>query len=152
MKFYSIVLCFLFLAISGHTQQFVEFNGAKISKALKKQEVDIILSFKIAERYHIQSELESLDGSIATKIAFDDNDSFEIISNEFTFKQNQVIVLNQYAHNVLTDEFEVTVRLKLNKKTLNFKNLLKGILSYQACTDKQCLFPRDLDFKIQNIL
>ncbi len=151
MNCYRIAICFMLWAFNSQAQDLVKFNEAGINKTTEDKLVTIILSFEILEGYHIQSESESLDGSLATEITFNDSNLFEIISYEYTKKQNEIVILSQYAHRVLIDVFEVTVKLKLNEQASNSNSILRGQLYYQACTDRQCLFPRTLNFQVPNI-
>jgi len=147
MNYYSTILLFLFgLVSNSQTEHFVAFTEENVSVSSESQFVTITLPFKILEDYHIQSESKVLEDVIATEIIFDDSASFDIVSYEYTLKHNEKVVLNQYVHDVLTDEFEVTVRLKVNKNISDYK--LNGQLYYQACTDRQCLFPRTLNFQV----
>ena len=149
MNYFKITMCFMLIACNSQAQDFVTFNKTNIMKTTKDELVKIILPFEIVEGYHIQSEIESTDGSITTDIVFEENDLIEILSYSYSKKNNEIVVLNQFEYNVLTDKFEVTVTLKRTNKTL--KSSLTGQLYYQACTDKQCLFPRTLNFEIPKI-
>lgn len=136
----------MLLAFSSQAQDFVKFNETDVNQKIDDELITITLPFEILEGYHIQSEAESLDGSLPTEVTFQDNDLYEIVSYTYSKKYNEKVVLNQYTHNVLINEFEITVTLKLKSKASNPK--LNGQLFYQACTDRQCLFPRTLDFQI----
>ena len=151
MNYYRIAICFMLLAFNSHAQDLVRFNETNVNKTRENSFVTITLPFEILEGYHIQSESETLDGSLATEITFEDSNLFEIVSYEYSKKQNEIVVLSQYAHNVLVNKFEVTIRIKLNKDALNLQNHINGQLYYQACTDKRCLFPRTLNFQVLNI-
>ena len=151
MNYYSIILCLVLGLFSNHTEQIVSFNEAGVSTSFKGQFVTVTIHFDILQGYHIQSESETLDDVIATEIVFEDSNSFEIISYEFTSKQNETVILNEYTHNVITSAFEVTVTIKLNEKVSALNYELGGQLYYQACTDRQCLFPRTLNFEVPNI-
>lgn len=139
----------MLLAFNSQAQDFVKFNDTGINKNIKDQLVTITLPFEITEGYHIQSENESVDGSLPTEILFEDSDLYEVVSFKYTKTKNEILVLSQYEHNTLIDEFEVTVILKLKNNNSNSK--LNGQLYYQACTDKQCLFPRTLNFQVSII-
>ena len=136
----------MLFAINSQAQDFVKFNETEINQKIKDQLVTITLPFEIIEGYHIQSETESVDGSLPTEILFEDSDLYEVVSFKYTKTKNEILVLSRYEHNTLIDEFEVTVILKLKNNASNSK--LNGQLYYQACTDKQCLFPRTLSFQV----
>jgi len=131
----------------NETKQFVEFKAANITIVKKNDLATIILPFEVLEAYHIQSNSDTSNSSIATEITFTENANYQVVSQEFSLKKDETIVLNGDEHKVISNQFEVTVRLKLNKNTSNIK--LEGELYYQACTNMQCLFPRALNFQIK---
>ena len=149
MNYFSTAICFMLFAFNSYAQDLVKLNEATINKTTDGNLITIVLPFDIVEGYHIQSEIESAGGSIMTEVMFEENDLFEIISFEYSKKLSEELVLNEYTHHVLIDVFEVTVTLKLNEDDPNPK--LNGQLYYQACTNKQCLFPRTLNFEVPNI-
>lgn len=135
------------LSIVGNkTKQFVEFQATSITVVKENGYATITLPFEVLTEYHIQSNSDIFDGSIATEITFKENNAYKIESQEFSLKQDEIINLNGDEHKVISNRFEVTVILKLNENTTNVT--LEGELYYQACTDRQCLFPRALNFQI----
>ena len=98
------------------------------------------------EGYHVQSNSDISGGLIATEITFEDNGNYTIVGQEFSLKQNETIVLDGVEHKVISNRFEVTTTFKFIKNTSDAQ--LEGELYYQACTDRQCLFPRALNFQI----
>jgi len=149
MNYYSIVICFMLVAFNSQAQDLVTLNEAAINKTVEGNLITITLPFEILEGYHIQSETETLGGSLMTQIMFEEEDLFEIVSFEYSKKHNEEVVLNEFTHNVLMDVFEITVILRLNEDASNSK--LSGQLYYQACTNKRCLFPRTLDFQVLDL-
>ena len=149
MNYFSTAICFMLFAFNSYAQDLVKLNEATINKATEDDLITVVLPFEIVKGYHIQSEIESTGGSLATEIMFEENDLFEIISFEYSKKLSEELVLNDYTHHVLIDVFEVTVTLKLNENNPNPK--LQGQLYYQACTNRQCLFPRTLNFEVPTI-
>ena len=148
MNYFSTTLCLMLLTFNCYAQDFVTLNEANI-ETTEDNLIIITLPFEIVDGYHIQSEVDTPCDSLMTEIIFAENDMFELISYEFSKKHNEEVVLNEYTHFVLIDIFEVTVTLKLNDNSL--KPELNGQLNYQACTNKQCLFPRTLNFQVLNI-
>ena len=149
MNYYRITICFILLTFNSQAQDFVKFNKTNINKTQQDKFVTITLPFEVVEGYHIQSNIDSSDGAIATEITFKDNNNYTIEHQEFSLKQDETLVLDGTEHKVISKQFEVTVTLKLNKNISNVK--LEGELYYQTCTDRQCLFPRALNFQIENI-
>lgn len=149
MNYYRIAACFMLFASNVHAQNFVKFNEATTNKTTEGKVVTITLPFKIIDGYHIQSETELKDGMIPTEIMFEDSELYEISSFKYIKKHNEIVVLSHDEYNVLIDEFEIVVTLKLKNNTS--KSQLNGQLYYQACTDKQCFFPRSLSFQVSII-
>lgn len=145
MNYYSLALCSILSLFGNETKQLVEFKEAEVVKIAAHGYVTITLPFEVLETYHIQSNSDNSGGLIATKITFKENSNYTIEHQEFSLKQNETIVLNGVKHEVISSRFEITARLKLIENTSNVK--LEGELYYQACTDRQCLFPRALNFQ-----
>jgi hypothetical protein len=151
MNYYSIALCFMLWVGNLQANEFVTFDKAEVHKTTQNHMVTVTLSFEILEGYHIQSEADTLDDVIATTIGFEDSDAYEIVSYAFTLKHNDIVVLNEFAHDVLINRFEVSISLRISENTVGNAHMLSGQLQYQACTDRQCLFPRTLKFQVPNI-
>ena len=147
MNYYSLTLCFIISLFTNETKQFVEFKQADVEIVKEQGFITITLPFEILTDYHIQSNTGNSDGLITTEITFKDNNNYKIEKQEFSLKQNETIVLNGDKHNVISNQFKVTVKLKLKENASNVK--LEGELHYQACTKRQCLFPRGLNFQIK---
>lgn len=146
MNYYSLILCFILPFFGNKTEQFVEFKDAEIKIEKYNDYVTITLPFKVLEPYHIQSNSEVLEGLIMTEITLKENNAFKIVSQEFSLKQDETVDLNGAIHKVISNQFEVTIVLKLNESTSSA--MLEGDLYYQACSESQCLFPRGLNFQI----
>ncbi|MEO9511077.1 MAG: hypothetical protein ABJN84_13760 [Flavobacteriaceae bacterium] len=133
--------------LCNDTKQFVEFKSTDVVVEIENGFATITLPFEVLADYHIQSNSDNSDGSITTGLIFKENNTYKIIHQEFSLKQDETIILNGAKHKVISNQFEVKVTLKLNENTSDIK--LEGELYYQACTDGQCLFPRVLNFKIK---
>ncbi len=132
--------------VGNETKQFVELKNADITIVKENGYATITLPFEVLADYHIQSNSDLSDGLIATAITFKDSNTYKIMSQEFSLKQDEAIFLNGDEHKVISNQFEVTVKLKLSENTSNAE--LEGELYYQACSDSLCLYPRGLNFQI----
>ena len=146
MNYYSIILCFALSFLGKETKQFVEFKDANITVVKENGYATITLPFEVLKDYHIQSNSDISDGSIPTEIIFKEKKGYKIEHQKFSLKQNETIQLNGANHKVISNQFEVTVKLKINENISKVK--LEGELYYQACSNSQCLFPRSLNFKL----
>jgi len=146
MNYCSLVVCFILSLFGNETTQFVEFKKEQVVKVTEHGYTTITLPFEVLEGYHVQSNSDISGGLIATEITFEDNGNYTIVGQEFSLKQNETIVLDGVEHKVISNRFEVTTTFKFIKNTSDAQ--LEGELYYQACTDRQCLFPRALNFQI----
>lgn len=145
---YSSYLLVLFLVLFSDTQMdFVSFNEEDAQWEKINNEVEIILPFKIKAGYHIQAEKDVPENIIPTEFSIQENEGFELLDQQFLIREYDTVILDKVIHKVLSDEFQVKLLIKPYSldKTLN----LKGVLNYQACDDRQCFYPRKLDFQIQ---
>jgi len=132
--------------LGSETKQIVDFKEAEVVKVTADDYVTITLPFEVLEGYHIQSSSDVSGGLIATEITFEETSNYTIEHQEFSLKQNEIIILDGIEHKVISNRFEIRVKLKRIENTSSAK--LKGELYYQACTDRQCLFPRVLNFQL----
>lgn len=145
---YSSYLLVLFLVLFSDTQMdFVSFNEEDAQWEKINNEVEIILPFKIKAGYHIQAEKDVPENIIPTEFSIQENEGFELLDQQFLIREYDTVILDKVIHKVLSDEFQVKLLIKPHSldKPLN----LKGVLNYQACDDRQCFYPRKLDFEIQ---
>ena len=146
MNYCSLAICFIVSVLGNETKQFVEFKKAEVVKVTEDKYTSITLPFEVLEGYHIQSNSDISGGLIATGITFEENGNYKIEDQEFSLKRNEVIVLKGVEQAVISNRFEITLTLKFEENNSNVK--LAGELYYQACTDRQCFFPRTLNFQL----
>ncbi len=146
MNYYSLLICFILSVLGNDPKQFVEFKRMEVVEVTEHGYTTVRLPFEVLEGYHIQSYSEISGGLIATEITFKENNNYTIEHQEFSLKQHETIVLNGAEHSVISNRFEIMVTLKRTENTSNV--ILEGDLYYQACTDRQCFFPRTLNFQL----
>jgi len=146
MSYYSLTLCFILSLFGNETRQLVEFKETEVVKVIEDDHMTVTLPFEVLETYHIQSNANSSGGQIATEVTFKENRNYTIERQEFSLKQHETIVLDGVKNTVISSRFEITVALKRIENASDVT--LEGELYYQACTDRQCLFPRALSFHI----
>nr|WP_299337780.1 hypothetical protein [Allomuricauda sp.] len=138
--FRSMVL-FLLGTVFMNGQEFVQFEGAELREMSDHQLMEVTLFFKVMEGHYIQSERPKSEYLIPTEIQIAEHASFRLISTEFSKARS---------NHRLDGVFRVILRARVDEAS-NLKREVKGTLAYQACSDKQCFFPRTLDFQIQNL-
>lgn len=142
-----MVFCF-FLLTNIQQSQFVEINEDAIEVIKKNETAIVIIPFKIKKGFHIQDIKNVKDNLIATVVSIKDHDDYEIVDQKLTRSIYENVTLDKVNHQVLSDEFEVTITLK-QRNNSNFSNSrLLGSVYYQTCNKKQCFFPRTLNFDI----
>jgi hypothetical protein len=148
MSFYkTLVICFLLLT-NNQQNQFVEINEDAVEVTKKNEIASVVIPFKIKQGFHIQDIDNVKDNLIATVVAFQDHDDYEIVDQILSLSNYENVTLDKVKHQVLSDEFEVTITLK-QRNNSNFSNsTLLGSVYYQTCNSKQCFFPRTLKFEI----
>ncbi len=146
MNYYSLFFGLLLIVAPVTQKQFVSFDDESVSISRQDEIVAIVIPFEIIEGYHIQAVSEAKDNLIATEFSLVYNEAYTILSEEFTSTNYDTVILNQFTHRVLSNRLEMTVTLKLNVDVIDSELKLKGQLMYQACDDKQCYFPRTLNF------
>lgn len=130
-------------------KHFVEFDDDLLRTTKQGDSIVIVMAFNIQDGYHIQDVTDTKDNLITTEIKFQQHKAYAILNQEFTTTNYETVTLNQFTHRVLSDILEVTVTLKLENKSVDPDLNLKGHLMYQACDDKQCYFPRTLNFYVK---
>ena len=144
MKFYNS--CLVFFTIFGQTQ-LVDLITDEVDIQKKNDCVTVVLPFEIQDGFHIQDINDTKDNLIATKITFADEEDFEIAHFKIASLNYDKVILDQIEHRVLSNRLEVVVTIKTSIKHSK-SILLKGKFYYQACNDRQCFFPRTLNFEV----
>lgn len=146
MNYFSYLLALFFLLFQDTQMDFVSFKEEDIQLEKINNEVKIILPFKIKAGYHIQAEKDIPENIIPTEFSVQENPGFEVLEKQFIIREYDTVILDKVIHKVLSDEFQVELLIKPYSldKPLN----LKGELYYQACDERQCFYPRKLNFDI----
>jgi hypothetical protein len=129
-------------------QQFVSVDESAI-RVIRRDDGWIAgIPFQIHKPYHIQEVSGAQENVIPTTISFEKSEHLEIVKYEFTSLKYDTVYLDHVPSRVLSDTFEVSVFLKFPSGHSEGIPSLKGGLDYQACNDRQCFFPRTLEFNI----
>lgn len=150
MNCYSIWLLLMGMLLTGARgqQQFVSVDESAIRVVRSDDDWIAGISFHIRKPYHIQEVSGTRENVIPTTISFEKSEHFEIVKHEFTSLKYDTVYLDDAPSRVLSDTFEVRVFLKFPAGNSESTPSLKGGLDYQACNDRQCFFPRTLEFNI----
>lgn len=147
MNCYSLLLALL-LPLGGISQtQFVSFHKHKSQIWVQEECTLLLLAFEVADAYHIQAHQQVQDQFIPTQILLEGQDQFEI--EEIIFPQPyQIELAKKLKLLVLDGSFNIVVQLKSVPCFPQERPSFAGMLSYQACDDRKCFFPRELRFEL----
>ncbi|MGM5469428.1 hypothetical protein ACS386_04060 [Flavobacteriaceae bacterium LMO-SS05] len=147
MNYYSLIVCCFISLFTLQDKQFVSFKDDEVKISAKGKHLTVVLPFQILEKYHIQTEKVESNNLIPTEIHFEGPEGYKILGFEFSKALREALILGGLKCEVLSNYLEVTLHLEKNitlSKALN----IKGYLYYQACDDRQCFYPRTLDFNV----
>ncbi|MBJ6367803.1 hypothetical protein [Snuella sedimenti] len=147
MSFYNFLLCCFLGLFHFQQKQFVSIEEDRIKINRDNTIITIMIPFKILDGYHIQALSNTQDNLIPTEINFEVPEGCTL-QKTFTKKYYDTVVLDKVEHKALSHILEVTVTLKCDKRMPSDSSYLNGGLYYQTCNDRQCFFPRTLDFCI----
>lgn len=142
LSFFSFL--FVFSAISQVSSQPVKwhFNYHKINDTSGI----VIFSAKIEKDWHIYSLNQKGDGPIATSIAFDNEDGYNLIG--ITEEPEPKSLFSEvFAMEVKSFSEAVDFKQKINIKA-ELVNQITGKLEFMACNETSCLPPKTIDFVV----
>jgi len=148
MNYCSVLIFFLFGVVYCQQAQFVTMleDNMKINKY--GDVIAISIQFEILDGYHIQALFDTKDNLIPTKFTFNPQKGCKLINQEITQTHYDKVILNNVEHKVLSEILEITITLQCEPTNLPKGQLLNGELFYQTCNDRQCFFPRTLNFSV----
>ncbi|GJM29382.1 MAG: hypothetical protein DHS20C17_20170 [Cyclobacteriaceae bacterium] len=145
----SLSLVLFVLANSPISAQGVEFlkyiSGSVASKGPNNQQLTII--FEIQEGYHIQSDDPKSDTVIPTRISFDVPPEIEPGAPGFPEAELMYLEGSEEPLQVFSGRIEIIVPISY-KSPLPQDYQIPGRIYYQACDDKRCFYPRELEFEV----
>jgi len=148
MNYFKISVFSLLFLLTVQDKQFVEFKSDEVKFSKNQEQITITLPFEILENFHIQSDKVEDGNFIATEIHFDNPEGFKILGYHYSKVNREDLILGDLKCEVMSDQLEVTLRLEKTSKSKN-ELYLKGHLYYQACDNRQCFYPRILQFRVK---
>ncbi|TBW27830.1 hypothetical protein [Gramella sp. KN1008] len=143
-----LILIFSFLPVQD---EFVIFQAEDTGVKTGNNQYEISLPFKILDGYYIQAEKGVPENIIPTQVTFQKNKLYEITGYEILPLEEKSIFLDTIEHKVWSNDFRIRVLIKVNDKSRSLTKQLTGEVVYQACNNKQCFYPRNLNFEIDFI-
>ena len=148
MSYYSIIYFSIFLHFFSSQLEFVKFENERVQINSIEGKIEVELFFSIEPGYHIQAYEKVPDNIIPTTISFTNSDEYQNLKSEFVIQAYDTIILDKTRLKVISDGFQVKVLLKPLNTSSEASRSLKGSLKYQACDNRQCFFPREVNFEV----
>ena len=101
----------------------------------------VLFQLRVTGAWYIHGTGSSEDGIIPTRLSFPDSEVVKV--NEITFPapEKKRFPYTKKPIEVFSGQFRVSARLMVSKAAPVGKQIIKGTLSYQACSSKSCLPP-----------
>lgn len=109
----------------------------------------IVISFIIKEGYHIQADEVKDENLIPTSITLQTSEEIKITNLVFPEPEEFAMAGVSEPLMVFSGFLDVRLTMSLHERSATGLHFVEGILNYQACDSRQCLFPRSLPFTIK---
>lgn len=118
-----------------------------IYKTEKTEEFDLVFHATVDPCWHLYSQfIEGFDGPMATSFSMDWPDGIELVGE---VEECEPIVKFDPQFNMDVPYFEEEVFFKQRFQTTGTpESEVAGFITYMACDEERCVFPPDLEFKI----
>ncbi len=111
----------------------------------KPEEATLVMIATIDRTWHLYSQDIPKGGPIPTLFTFEKNGNFELLGK---VKEPKAIEENDPFANMLLKFFTDKAEFRQKIKVLSRKNfMVKGVVNFMACDDRQCIPPSDNDFE-----
>lgn len=111
----------------------------------KPDEATLLLIAKVDKNWHVYSQDIPKGGPIPTTFSFKKSQSYELVGKVL---EQKPIVENDPNFDMILKFFADKAVFKQKIKVLSPKDfVVKGVLNFMCCDDKQCLPPDDVDFE-----
>jgi hypothetical protein len=132
--------------ISAQGVDFLKFiSGAVANTGENTHQLTVI--FNIKEGYHIQSDDPKSDTVIPTRISIDVPPEIEPGEPEFPEAELMYLEGSEEPLQVFSRRIEINVPISYSANRQGDYRI-PGIIYYQACDDKRCFYPRELEFEV----
>lgn len=108
----------------------------------------LVFSIQIPSPWYIHGTKKSEDGLIPTKLSFSQSPGLKIEDIRFPSPVKKKFGYAKEPLEVLSGEILVRATLVVSKKASPGTQVIRGQLSYQACTSSYCLPPEDVPFTL----
>lgn len=132
-------------SITGH---FVRLDSVPIWVLKSDLEKIVRLSIQIEEGYHLLAPEPAEDSLIDIRLEIEENELLQRGSPRYSLPSDFYIEGLDQAIKVHHDKLDIELKVKA-KQVIDKKQItLQASLSYQACNEKQCFFPKVFQFPV----
>lgn len=101
----------------------------------------VLFQLRVAGSWYIHGTGSSEDGIIPTRLSFPDSPVLKVKEITFPAPEKKRFPYTKNPIEVFSGEFQVRARIIISKKAPAGEQVIKGKLSFQACSAKSCLPP-----------
>ncbi len=151
MKKLALCLLLVFVSLSNcfaeNKDDIISVKVIGFQAELRRgEENPISLEITIKEPYHINSPQPTDDFVIPTSISFNAEKGLEYSSLEFPEEEFKRFEFSENPMPVFEGTIRVTAVITIPASFQEGEVIISGTITYQACDDKSCLPPAELDF------
>jgi len=145
MKKNILSIVFVFTAFIVRAQIQTPVKWAYGAKKLDNNEAIVYLKATIDKGWHIYSQNVAEGGPIKTSFSFAKSNEYQVRSKTTEPAPKRKF---EKAFDMNVTYFENTVVFQQKVKLNSAKPVVKGTLTYMACSNKECLPPEDVEFSV----
>ncbi|MBN1276938.1 MAG: hypothetical protein JXA35_05550, partial [Deltaproteobacteria bacterium] len=109
---------------------------------------DIIFRISISSPWYIHGAEKANEWLVPTVLSFPDSPILKVEEIRFPLPEKKRFEYSKEPLEVFSKEILIPARLVIGENTPAGSHLLQGLLSYQACNDKSCLPPEDVNIPV----
>ena len=134
-------------SVSAQTSQVLSIAPPAKTNGKRSGEMEVRLTAQLKSGYHVNSNTPSEDYLIPLRLTWDAK-PLEVAAIQYP---KPVLERYEFADkplSVFTGDFDIVTRFKVPANAPSGLGILVGKLRYQACSEKLCLPPRNLDVRV----
>ena len=108
----------------------------------------IIIRLQISKLWYLHGRINEDDGLIPTVLSFEKEPLIQVENIRFPEPERRKFAYTDDEVDVYSNTIQVAAMIRVDEKTASGKKIIKGHLSYQACSDKACLPPEETTIRI----
>lgn len=144
-KLIIIFVSFL-LFLPVQEEDLVQFSHYLMGE--KPGEIGLLLHFRIAEGFHVQSARPLDDNLVPTVLNFELPEGLEV--KEIVYQEHEFITLQGQEDPLAVYGPNLVIRVVLNAdREEHYWGVVTGELTYQACDAVKCYYPRSYSFELE---